>query len=191
MTVYYGNGLGLGPRVLSRPIPVRFQGWRSTTAELQQAGWELATQYTVHEDMYQLAVSNPQLQLVGRTTQPINIPRDLQYRSDRGDLPTFDVSYVAHRVKVFEHREVHFPTVWHRIDATPQLATDEVRDLHDLCHFAPYDKSRELMVAAADMEVVELLDAIMRKQQPKQQELREKLVKSSKIERTHRILEVA
>lgn len=189
----YGNGWGHGPRILSRPIPVVFQGWRSTTLELQAAGWELSTQYAAHEDMYHLAVSNPQLQIVGRTTQPIFISQSLKHHYDRNDpdLPTFYVSYLTHKVRVFEHHNTELPPMWHRIDAQTQLAQMEIKDLHDMCHFAPWDKSTEVLVAAADMEVVELLRIIVDKQQPKQKELRERSARAPKIERISRILEVA
>lgn len=181
----------MGPRVLSRPIPVFFQGWQSTTRDLQAAGWELATQYSLHEDMYHLAISNPQLQIVGRTTEALHIPQRLQYQYERENLPTFYVNVLTHKVRIYEERHVELPAVWHRIDAETQVFQAQITDLHDMCHFAPWDKAADLLVAAADMEVVELLNLIVSKQQPKQTELREKAAKSMKIERTSRILEVA
>jgi len=186
-----GNGWGHGPRVLSRPIPVVFQGWRSTTLELQANGWELSTQYAFHDDTYMLAVSNPQLQIVGRTTEPIHIPRSLQYNYDREHLPTFYVGILTHKVKIFHEHHVELPPMWHRIDANTKVSTAEIVDLHDMCHFAPWDKATDLIVNAADMEVVELLQIIVDKQQPKQKELREKLARAPKVEHIDRILRVA
>lgn len=183
----------MGPRVLSRPIPIVFQGWRSTTLELQAAGWELSTAYNVNNDDYHLAVSNPQLQIIGRTTESIHIPRSLQYNYDREHLPTFYMNTLTHKVKIFHEHHVReeLPPMWHRIDAMTQVSTAEIVDLHDMCHFAPWDKSTAVLVAAADMEVVELLRIIVDKQQPKQKELREKAARAPKIERISRILEVA
>lgn len=190
----HGNGWGLGPRVLSRPIPVVFQGWRSNTMELQAAGWELSTAYDMSHDTYMLAISNPQLQVVGRTTEPIHIPRSLQHHYDREHLPTFYVNYLTHKVQVYteRHADVGYAVAsYHRIDAMTQVSTTEVKDLHDLCHFAPWNKATDVIVSAADLEVVELLKIIVDKQQPKQKELREKMARAPKVEHVERILRVA
>lgn len=165
-------------RILSRPFPVRWAGWESTTTQLSQTGWQLAIQMNYFDMQYQLAMYNDTLQL-SAITNDTHIEASLsqmdKYYMDRANcLPMFFVTHCA--PKIFMARRLPDPLIgltdWTPIDGRTQITYDPVVELVDLCAFARL-KPKETLIPHANMSVVEQLEAIIKAQEPKQHELRQ------------------
>lgn len=156
-------------RILSRPVPVRWAGWRSDTLALQQAGWQLSVWEDMAYGRMQLAMKHETLQLRGLSHKldwDHNLTRigGPHYHNDFEDRP-FEIGFMASQIM---QRVVGAGMEWTHfrpIDAQPQLCTSEIRTLDDLAHFAvPLVRTQEVIVA--DESVEELMQRILAKQQP-------------------------
>lgn len=166
-------------RILSRPFPVRWAGWESTTTQLSQTGWQLAIQMNYFDMQYQLAMYNDTLQLSAITNSTLIEPWVTDIHSKYMDwsgkeLPTFFVTHCT--PKIYMSRRApdlyHGLTDWMPIDGRTQITYDPVVELVDLCAFARL-KPKETLIPHANMSVVEQLEAIIKAQEPKQHELRQ------------------
>lgn len=177
---------GSAARILSRPIPVVWAGWRTTTADLQRNGWDLAVEFRYNDMMYRLACRHKVLDLMALSdsTQLEHALALLEkyYEDPRGEhLPPFYVNHVATHIQIVrtvwagaEHYET-CPS-WVHIDGHPQITQMPVAKIEDLNIFAARDAQKELLVGQADMTVTEHLEAIMKLQEPKQSELRQQML---------------
>jgi hypothetical protein len=168
------------PRLLSRPVGIEWAGWRTDTLRLQQSGWEIAAHFDHMRFSYTLVLRHRMMRLYAITnTLHFEMEQMLEggRYGDLGEVPVFSVKAVApciqfHTIPLTQ--SMHFT----EIDATPRLSMERVDSLESLNIFAqrmPGDRG-EVLVDAADMTVVEHLEAIKRLQAPKQAELRNRIL---------------
>lgn len=180
-------------RILSRPFPVEWAGWESTTTRLQYGGWQIATQQNYVDQTYRFVLRHAQLDLVGYVDWTYISPSVMSLWGDNKDLPIIHVANVARNM--FTHAPLVVGdsplTPWYRIDAQPQLCTEPLKSLADLSVFAKL-QPKEILIPRADMSVVEHLEAIIKAQEPKQHELRQSILSQSRnVRQIASIAEVA
>lgn len=181
---------GLERRILSRPFPVEWAGWDSTTARLHSCGWQIATQFNWGEDTYRFAFSHEGMQLQGYADWMY-----IAYTSsgDNRELPPIRVNYVAKSLLVAKAGEFIQTTCtpWHLIDGRPQLSMKPIQRMEQLSVFAPL-QPKEILIPQADMSVIDHLEAIIKAQEPKQHELRQVILAGrSRIRQIAALTEVA
>lgn len=166
-------------RILSRPVPVHWAGWETTTTALQASGWELAVNFEFHRDRYTLVMRH-QLMELWALSRGEYFSRSIvsfdNYGSDR-DLPPFEVVHVAKTLFIQTPTSLDFQA-FQQIDARPQVTESKIRSVEDFNIFAlARSKAEEILVNRADMGVIEHLEAIKRLQEPKQHEIRQRMLR--------------
>lgn len=193
-------GPSLSKIPVSYPIKVLFQGFESDTVRLQQAGWEISARQAMDEFRYcmtvQLAMRNRRLNLHAVTTvirldgrmahfaangamheiidyfrslyfEVIGIGSDIEFQSHSpairvmGDFGLDEINLKPGSIN-------YFP-----VDTRPQwIAAPERFKLSDLCLFRKVDGVQEFLVDQASVD--DLMNLILKKQAPKQKEIRER-----------------
>lgn len=158
-----------GDRILSRPFPVEWAGWETTTTRLCQCGWKIATQYEYGRDFYRFLFQHEQIDLMGYADWMfIEKSMESSYK-----LPCIHVEYVARTFRMSAPDvDRDYITNWHLIDGRTQFTCEPIRKMEDFSVFAKL-QPKEILIPQADMSVVEQLEAIIRAQEPKQHELRQ------------------
>lgn len=177
----------LSGRFLSRPVRVHWQGWESTTQQLQNCGWGIAADWDIQRDEYTLAMHNADLKLFA-ISDSLHIDsmqaKDERYSSDYYlfDNAVFTVRYVSPKLIC---RQIHTSADFSKfqlIDATPQWTTTPIRDMQDFNIFAPMSrKTDEILVDLTNWGVVEHLDQIKKLQSEKQKEIRSRILNDTGI----------
>lgn len=168
-------------RILSRPVPVHWAGWETTTAALQSAGWELAVHFEFNRDRYTLLMRHQAMELwaLSRTEQfgRYTSTLDSYYSNGDRDLPPFEVMHVGKSLFIQTPTSLDFAS-FQQIDARPQFTETKIRSVEDFNIFAlARSKAEEILVNRADMGVIEHLEAIKRLQEPKQHEIRQRMLR--------------
>lgn len=174
-------------RLVSHPHFVEWCGFETTTAKLQQAGWEIAAE----QDWASMGI-RLMLRHEGHQMQAITAAVDFyrhammldpraEYRMmpdphdpDRGRL-RFRVIRMARVLQFGFHGDEdvveHFAETWKLVDAEPQIATHKVVSMNDLNIFAtPLTRTEELIVDPADVGAI--LEKIKAAQRPEQERIR-------------------
>lgn len=178
-------------RILSRPLGVEWCGWRSDTLRLQQCRWQIAVNYEPMRNQYQLLMKNESLRLCA-VTEIYEIERTIADQSfDMSRVPVFRVVQVAPQIQVYRASCEMLPVSnFEEIDATPQFVTSKIESLYDLNIFAT-KRAEQVLIDKADLTVVEHLEAIKRLQSPKQQEIRQRLMRDEGKQQAPRLHLVA
>jgi len=160
--------------VISRPVKVLWAGWETDTVRLQQAGWQLSAEEQVAEETLRIAMRHNDLQLYG-VTAPVNLNyfpgdfgRDLDYRYKT--IPPLMVQYMSNKivVNVMDNFSNFSP-----IDAYPQVATIEAKNIEDFKIFAtPLVRTEEIIVEPQTVDT--LMKQILEMQAPNQMEIRDR-----------------
>jgi hypothetical protein len=171
-------------RIISRPLGIEWAGWRSDTLTLQRCGWRLAVNFEPYNYTYQLLMKNETLRLCGVSSAMTIESRTMRWDSDLSHLPIFRVVQVAPDIHVRTFTDVDLMPVanFEEIDATPQFVSSRIESLYDLNVFAT-KRAEQVLVDKADMTVIEHLEAIKRLQSPKQQEIRQRLLREEREQR--------
>lgn len=156
------------PRLLSRPHDVYFCGFRSTTFQLQQAGWQLSVNNHDFGGRITLAMHNKDFggYMLADTMafdhfRPLDIPLRFVVRRVNADILVYQ-SDIGMDFSMFEP-----------IDARPQYVTTERKSIKDFNIFAtPLVRTEEIIVEPSS--VSECLDLIRRLQAPELAEIRER-----------------
>ena len=158
-------------RVLSRPIEIWWSGFRSDTARLQQAGWEIAAEEDVYGGRIRLMLRHQDMRLYAITNQ-----REWDYyapHSQQSPL-VFQVVAAAPRLECRVMPEIG--TGWadfKQVDAMPQFIPEKIVTPDDLRIFAtPLVRTEELIVEP--QTVAALLEQVRRMQAPEQARIRAK-----------------
>lgn len=156
-------------RILSRPHPIHFAGWRSDTFTLQQAGWEFSAAQREDMDAVGLAFRHPQLGLKGLTnTIPAYLYENLN--DHHNGAPPLNVCWMTDAQVQFKHYEV---PMWAAqcapVDMRPQMI-DEVKSFDDLVRFAPVSLARTVELVVDPDDVSAMMDRILTLQDPARQE---------------------
>lgn len=160
-----------GNRLLSQPCDVVWAGWRSTTVDLQNAGWQIAVEDSYHNYSTRLCLQHRDLRLRGITTPT---PLEDFVRSDRyggrGYRPAFHVQWMSSDLRVqimessFDFRE---------IDAKPQFTAEHSNRADAFSFFAvPMARTEEIIVAPQDVST--MLDQIRKMQAPEMAAIRQR-----------------
>jgi len=168
-------------RVISPNIDVRFAGFRSTTYELQQNGWQLSAEENPMYRSVRIALHHPQAGLYGITN---NIRMDFQdtildYRSIHDKMfPPFEVVQISSEMVFQFNKNTPMPN-FNPIDACPQY--DNVmwrrQKISDMKIFAPIDLKRTNEIIIEPDEVGYWLEKLLAVQKPGQKKIRENLKK--------------
>lgn len=155
-------------RVLSRPAEVWWSGFRSNTMQLQQHGWQIAAEESVHYSRIRLMLRHPEMRIDALTNT-----LDLDYYRARftHDSLVFRVVCVTPGFQFIRMHDV--VDNFRQIDAMPQIVDQEIVTPDDLRIFAtPLVRTEELIVEPKT--VAELLEKIRRMQAPEQERIRAK-----------------
>lgn len=145
--------------MLSRPMDVYWAGWRSNTAALQMAGWEISAHEDICERKIAIAIRHKGLgmQAISRVAHYEYFHLPMHH-----NLATTDI----HIDRIAAHVVVHMPSpmTFRPVDAQPQWAMNPMgTSLDDLAHFAPSKLSK--VIVMDDPSVDDLLARILDKQQ--------------------------
>lgn len=154
---------------LLKSIPIRTEmlGMQSTTARMQQAGWEFTAEQQIHNMTVRLIARHQQAHMYAMSeTIDINF---FEAASTPGMLASvvFNFPYVASHLRV----EVQTPSMnFKPIDAMPQFTYGrEVKDVEDFGIFAtPLVRTNEIIVP--EESVGDLLNRILEYQEPTKSE---------------------
>ena len=171
------------PRILSRPVRLHWAGWRSDTFTLQKAGWQLAAEQNVYENALQIFLKHPRLKITG-----ISDRIDFKYLDTR----TNEMDYLrgltlACNLSPMEHRiyESHLsPMAFSEvkpIDATPTYVEYKITNLEDMKFFRTIETDIQ-QVTLEKATLAEVLDFALKKQKPRQDEIRLELLKRDHLE---------
>ncbi len=162
-------------RILSAPYPVHWAGFRSTTTEMQQHGWQLAVEYDVYRQGYRLLFRHEQLRLYALTMQE-TIQQQQHSFTQMNSLPPFRVQHVAANIEFLRlHDDL---SNFQAIDATPVYTERKIERLEDLNIFnVSLRKAEEILVDEANMEVIDHLQAIKELQSEEQRKIRERMLR--------------
>ncbi len=126
-----------GSRILGRPIKVHWAGWESTTARLQQAGWEVAAEQDAFRNTMRLAFNHPQHGAQGIT----EVTDHDYYRDQASHGPHMEHMPLELPMRVHMGREVRVHSAGipnlAAIDAYPSICHQGIHKLEDLAHFRP------------------------------------------------------
>lgn len=155
-------------RLLSAPHEVHFCGFRSTTALLQQAGWQLSVDYSDHGDRILLAMHNKAFGGY-MVAEPLEHDR---FRSAYHERLTFVVRRVNADILVCPGMDF---TAFEPIDARPQYVTTERKSIKDFNIFASQlVRTEEIIIEP--QSVAECLDLIRKMQAPELAAVRQRNV---------------
>lgn len=162
-------------RFLSRPIPVHFAGWESSTDRLQRCGWRMAIDKDHRNMTYRFLLEHPYLRLAGWCD---SWSMDRSYEewvdpSNRFNPMPIEMGQVMPADHFQMRISGELGMQW--IDASPEIVHEQITTLADLGIFKLAEAEvPKVFVEEADMSVVDHLQSILDGQADKQAELREK-----------------
>lgn len=162
--------------LLSYPIPVRFAGFQSTTAQLQEAGWDISLREEITCERTVSIIMQYERGGIYGVSQSINyIAMELLYSMEKGNLEPlkalcFDIQYIGSGVQFYRIPIVgnSFLADFRPIDASPQMTTIEHPE--DFSLFKKVDPSKDVLIDPND--VPGLMEMILKAQKPQQEMLR-------------------
>lgn len=167
------------PRILSRPIRIRWAGWETDTLALQQAGWSLSAHQDPVRGEMQLAFENREIDVRG-VSQRI----DFDYVSIARDFPEAHLPPISAQMANRLYLSLSQPFVtFQPIDAMPSFVDMwQPKTLEDLAHFAvPLARTQEIIIP--EPNVTDLLDKILAMQDPAKHAYFERRVRDDRMMR--------
>lgn len=164
-------------KLFDSPIcEVEFAGFRSDTYTLQRAGWQLSAEQDFNHARVRLALKYEPAQLYAMTNS-VSYSDLIRFDggSWRGKITplTFRVQWVSTTPRIEIWSEPSYGSVsFQPIDCEPILAQREAKSIEDLIPFRPISTEAPELVIAPD-RVSEVLDMILKCQDPRQAEIRE------------------
>lgn len=176
------NGL---PSLLSFPLKCFWAGWETDTLRLQQNGWQLSAEQDVYYNRLRIAINHREMHIQG-----LSDFIDLNFHTFRlGDLAKYNPYQFANMLgpinfqlanRLLLNIQSHVPLNFSPIDAYPQMASFEPKSLEDLVYFAPnLMRTQELIIP--EKSVIDLLDEIIKKQDPAKKAYFEQQVKEDRF----------
>jgi len=169
------------------PVEIYFAGFKSNTYELQQSGWQLSAEQAYEKAAMRIAMKHEGARLYMLTNWcNYSAWQAAATATARGHyqasaLPPLTVT------AVFADGRVTYMETTHKwnftpIDAMPQYADTTSYRFEDFVPFKPLNRDAPA-IYVPEHTVPELLDLIMQKQDPKQQEIRERMRRESMANR--------
>lgn len=161
-----------GPRVLSYPMRVEWAGFTSTTALLQQQGWEISAEQDILRNSLRICMRHRGCRLYALSELLDVDYHRAQYLSDAGGLGslTLRVKFVASdiAINIMDNLSAFKP-----IDAMPQYTRREIQSIKDLAIFSvPMVRTNEILVDPT--KIGEILELIQIAQLPEQEAIRKR-----------------
>lgn len=159
-------------RISSPKTKVLWAGWESDTFRLQQAGWQVSAEQDVASMNCRFAFKNANCRIYGLTNLVNYADMYDAYRDGNfhRQLPPLIIQYMASRMEIRLYDDL---SKMQPIDTQPNLLiNEEYKNIEDFMIFRPIGKANEIIVAP--QEVSQMLDLIIKQQNPKQKDLREK-----------------
>lgn len=162
----------LGMLLQSRPVEVDFCGWRSTTTQLQAAGWQLAAEQDMSRDVVRVVMRHPELRLYVLTEPRSSwMHRDPFYRGPDLFAGGLVARWVSSKMDCITVPDLDWGN-FRAIDANPTWVAER-KSIEDYNIFAaPMVRTEEIIVEPKDVQ--ECLDLIKRLQAPNLAEIRER-----------------
>lgn len=163
----------------NRPIPVVFQGWRSTTADLGRNGWEIGVISDPCTFSYRFLFGNKLLKLGAMVLDDYRVKDIVAWQDPRSSVEPAPI--IINQLVSLEHFTLQVLgdnplTSYREVDTQPVLQDFDIENLH-IFNFRK-EPEDSLFYDKADMSVVDHLEAILESQKDKQKELREKARKA-------------
>ena len=160
-----------GPRILSPPVSIEWAGWRSDTYTLQRNGWDLSWESHISTHSQRLLLRHAGMTLYGVTQdvdEGIFTSRDDRWLREM----MLSVQYLVSDMRV----DIQInPSYFSPIDATPRVI-ESPRSIEDFGLFKTVARDApEIYLAEASLE--EVLEYALKKQEPKQAEIREQILR--------------
>lgn len=165
--------------VLHSPIcKVFFAGFESNTLALQRAGWQLSIEHMQHMDSFRLAMKYEPARLFAVThAVTFHVMELMRNPYAAAEHLIFNVACIGNGLR-FQIIPNMGPMAFTPFDATPAFTQTEVHSIEDLIPFRPVNPDAPEIVIAPS-SVPELMDMILKLQDPKQKEIREKARKEA------------
>ena len=161
-------------------VTVLWAGWKTSTLELQRAGWELSVSEDIPTDSIGLAIKHSRLQLygVGKMIDGFHYRMsDGGYSGGMDTMHNYLEQFLINTQWMSGKLQVHIaggPYDFDRfqpIDAEPVYEQVEIKNIEDFRLFRPIDTGNEIVVMKKNVPI--MLKEILKYQEPKQAELRE------------------
>ena len=161
--------------IMSMPVPVRMAGFESNTLNLQNSGWQISVEarrewafdgYDIrvafkHDGIKQMALGV--MRFTANSAHENLITEYFKYG--------IDICYIAPQIQVQRITAPHGMSMnFQAIDARPMIT--ELRGLDEFAMFKPI-KSEDFELYIHQKDEQEILDFLLKKQDPKQKELRQ------------------
>lgn len=161
-------------RVLSRPAEVWWEGWRTTTTDLQRNGWELAVDRDLRRMTYTLLLKHRMMKLYAITSEE---KWDDFSHDSYGRMPVFHVQQIAPRFETVAVQSMDW-SGYQQIDAMPCMAETERKSIEDFNIFhVPLTRAEEIIIDTADLSVIDHLNAIKELQSEQQKDIRQRILR--------------
>jgi len=158
------------PKISSPMVKVLWAGWESDTFTLQRAGWQISAEQDISSMRFRLAIKHPNFRIYG-LGDLMDYGEYAEFKDNvYRQYPPVHIKYMASRMDIHVYDNL---SNMNPIDCEPQFNIKEtqVKSIEDFMIFRPINKANEIIVP--DFQVRELLDLILKKQDPKQAEIRE------------------
>lgn len=163
---------------LKSPIcQVEFLGFKSDTLSLARAGWSISAQQDFHYHGISIALKHEQARLyaISNSIDMHNILRLTQYSYISKEEATFNTTFQIKWVQTSPIIElIRQPSVqWGAVDPYPSFSNRERIDIKDLIPFKTIRPDAPEIVIAPE-SISELMEKIIKLQDPKQKEIRDR-----------------
>lgn len=163
-------------RILSRPHPVFWAGFRSDTQTLQQAGWEFTASQRYEVNEVGLVMRHGAMGVHAVTNTVPNMMYDLHPQA----VQQFHINYLTDRgIQYRTFDTPHWLPSCEPVDMSPQMV--EVKSIDDMQLFAGcLARTKEIIVDPEDVSA--LMDRILDLQKPGAQAHYEEVLRKNKVE---------
>lgn len=151
-------------RFLSRPVELHWAGWRTTTYDLQRAGWDISAHQDISRMQMGIALRAPNGSAYG-VSQNVN----WEYMEDRGygmsPIP-LGAQMMFGRDVTINHQGPAVANYYSPVDAVPTFVETRRSRLEDWAHFANAPLVRNNPIVIPEENVADLMERILKLQQP-------------------------
>lgn len=171
------NAAHMNTFVQSYPHTVVFEGFTSTTLDLQRAGWQIAMERIDMRYSIRLALHHPNLRLYARTSE-VDVPQLQRFITKNGSPLIFKIMGLYSDIK-FQLQNIisgykDFSEAFTAIDCTPHLTEVNMSEMNI---FRPIDVDENVKLWLDEKTVMELQEEILKKQTPEMKEINERMKK--------------
>lgn len=165
-------------RILSKPVPVHWAGFESTTYKLQQAGWEFSAEQDPAMARCRLMMRHKVFRMHGCSNFVDTDFYGPQYGSHWNSMH-FSLQWMTSG-DVMVHRIMDDFSNFKPVDMQPQiLSNSEIENIEDMALFAGVSLVRTKEIVVDPTTVSDLMAQILKQQDPARKEYYEEQVKIS------------